>query len=611
MKRVLWYLHHYWQFSAAIVAAIIAGILTIFDINTAAHWVLGVVSLALMMPLIWGMWQDFRDGAWGLDVLALTAIVASVALGQYWAAIVVAIMLTGGESLEDWAGHRARSELDALLKRAPQTAHVLKAGKLVEVKASQVKERDKLVIKPGEVVPVDAEIIEGQASFDESSLTGESLPQLKKAGQQILSGSVNLDGSVTVRAAATSAESQYQQIIKLVRAAQKHQAKFVRLADHYAVPFTVLAYAIAVGVWVISGDAIRFLEVIVVATPCPLLLAAPIAFISGMSRASKYGVIVKGGPALEKLASLKTMAFDKTGTLTLGRPKVSSVKAYSGFNSEQVLSLAASLEQNSNHILAQAITTAADKKKLKYKKAKHVSEAAGHGLKAQLDGKTILVGRLDFLKDRGVQLPAKLGQPSQTATYVAAENKLAGVVHFADEIRPESKHTLNLLRKFGINNFLMVTGDHKSAAAAVAKSLKIADFTAEALPSDKLRAVEKVSQRPVGFVGDGVNDAPVLATADVGIALGARGSTAASESADVVVMQDDLAQVARAVGVAKKAVSIAKQSILVGIIISIGLMIIYATGKFSPLSGAILQEVVDVIVIFNALRAHNIKVSVS
>ncbi len=610
MKRLAQFLWHYKQFSFAAIAAIIGGVLAILGLHTASHWVLGIASLVAVVPLIMGMWEDFRHGAYGLDILALTAIIASVLLHQYWAAIIVVLMLTGGESLEDYAEHRARSELDALLTRAPQVAHILRGGKVTDVKAVDVKAGDKLIVKPGEVVPVDAVILEGQASFDESSLTGESLPQEKKVDQEILSGSINIDGAITVRALHSAKDSQYEQIIKLVRAAQESQAPFVRLADRYSVPFTITAFAIAGAVWYISGDAIRFLEVIVVATPCPLLLAAPIAFISGMSRASKYGIIIKNGSSLEKLADVQTMAFDKTGTLTIGKPKVAAVTAYNAYKQTEVLSMAASLEQSSNHVLAQAVVAAADKKKLKYGKAKHVSETSGHGLKAQIKGKAVLVGRLDFMEENGVKLPATFKKASitQTAAYVAVDNKLAGVITFEDELRPETKKTLQQITKLGVTRMLMLTGDNNAVAKVIAKKVGITEFQAEALPGDKLRAIEHIEERPIAFVGDGVNDAPVLTAADVGIALGARGSTAASESADVVVMPDDFTYVARAIAVSQRTLKIAKQSILIGIGISVGLMAIFATGKFTPVLGAILQEVVDVVVIFNALRAHRIKV---
>jgi heavy metal translocating P-type ATPase len=610
MKKILSFLWHYRQFSFAVLAAILAGVLQLLGQDTAVHWVLGAASLVAVIPLAMGMWEDFRHGSWGLDILALTAIIASVLLHQYWAAIIVVIMLTGGESLEDYAEHRARAELDALLKKAPQIAHVLRGSKLIDVDVRSVAAGDKLIIKPGEVVPVDAVILDGKASFDESSLTGEALPQLRGLNDQILSGSVNLDGAVTVRAIHAADDSQYQQIVKLVRAAQSSQAPFVRLADRYSIPFTVASFAIAGTVWVLSGEAIRFLQVIIVATPSPLLLAAPIALISGMSRASKYGIIIKTGSALERLADIQTMAFDKTGTLTKGAPVVAGVKTFASYTASQVLAFAASLEQSSNHILARAVLDAADKQKVSYSKAKHVVETAGHGLSARVKNQEVLVGRLSFMTDHDVSLPAgfKPAGVTKTASYVAADGKLVGIIQFEDELRPESKATLIALKKLGIKHVLMLTGDNQAAAKHIAKQLDISSFEAETLPAQKLHAIEKVPIRPVGFVGDGVNDAPVLTAADVGIALGARGSTAASESADVVIMQDDLSYVARAMATAQRSLTIAKQSIIVGILISFALMGMFATGKFSPVLGAVLQEVVDVVVIFNALRAHNIKV---
>ena len=606
LKQILRFLRLYKLLSLAIGAAIVGLALWFSGHHTAANWVLGIASLVETIPLLKDMWEDVRSGAYGIDILAVTAIVTAVLLHQEWAAIVVVLMLTGGESLEDYAEHRARTELDALLKRAPQMAHVIRARKTLDVKASEVKAGEIIIIKPGEVVPVDATINEGMASFDEASLTGESLPQSRQAGEQILSGSINLDGAITAKALHTAADSQYQQIVKLVRSAAASQAPFVRLADRYSIPFTIAAYAIGLTVWIISGHAIRFLEVIIVATPCPLLLAAPIALISGMSRASKYGIIVKTGSALEKLAEAQTIAFDKTGTLTQGKPAIDSITTYGSFKKNDVLALAASLEQSSNHVLAKAMVEEAAKKKVKVIKAKHITEIAGHGLKAHVKNQDILVGRLSLMETNGVELPPafKPGSFKQTAAYVAANGKLAGVITFKDEVRPESKETLERLHKLGIKHTLMVTGDNVTIAKEIAAQLGINDVYAEALPGEKLHTIERLERRPVAFVGDGVNDAPVLTAADIGIALGARGSTAASESADMVILLDDIGKVATALAIAKRTFKIAKQSILIGIAISLGLMVVFATGKFPPLLGAALQEVVDVVVIFNALRAH-------
>jgi heavy metal translocating P-type ATPase len=611
MKRVTRLVREYSLFSVALLTVIAGAALELANQSVAAHWLLGIIAIIEVLPLGWDMLQDVRSGRYGIDILAATAIITSVILGQYWAGIVVVLMLTGGEALENFAQHRAKSELDALLEHAPQKARVIRKGKTLDVRVSELHVGDKIIIKAGELVPVDAVIIDGTASFDESSLTGESLPQAKQAGSQLLSGSINLDGAVTAKATASAEDSQYQQIIKLVRNAAASQAPFVRLADRYSLPFTVLAYAIASTVWILSGQAVRFLEVIIVATPCPLLLAAPIALISGMARASRYGIIVKTGSALERLAEAKTIAFDKTGTLTSGVLQVSEVTAFSSYTKDQVLALAASLEQSSNHVLAHAIVTSAKTKKLKLTKAKHIQDITGRGLSAKVKGQTVLVGRFSLLEEQGVQPPKrfKTSDIKQTAAYVAVDNVLVGVITLKDELRPEAKATLDSLRQQGLKDFMVVTGDNQATARSIAKQLGITNIHAETLPADKLHILEAVKNRPLVFVGDGVNDAPVLTAADVGIALGARGSTAASESADMVIMLDDISRVATALTIAKRTFKIARQSILVGIGLSVLLMAIFATGKFPPLAGAIIQEVVDVVVIFNALRAHLITVN--
>jgi len=593
MKRLLSFGREYKLFSVAVAAVILGLILQFTGQHSAAKWLLSSVAIIEVLPLLWGMWQDFRSGSYGLDILAATAIVASVLLGQYWAAIVVVLMLTGGESLEDYAEHRAKSELDALLKHAPQIAHVMRSGKIIDVPVDELRSGDKILIKPGEVVPVDAVILEGTASFNESSLTGESIPQAKQAGDQLLSGSINLDGAVTAKALATAEDSQYQQIIKLVRSAAASQAPFVRLADRYSIPFTIAAYAIAITVWVITGEAIRFLEVIIVATPCPLLLAAPIALISGMTRASRYGIIVKTGSALEKLSLARSIAFDKTGTLTKGELTIDELQTFGAYTETEVLGLAASLEQSSNHIMASAIIKGARARKVNLTKAKHVKEISGRGVMATVKGQPVLVGRLSLLEEYGVKLPSKFKPTSitQTAVYVAIDGQLAGIIKLSDELRPESKATLQRLHKLGLTNAIMITGDNVTTANKIAKQLGIDHVYAETLPADKLRLLEAIKDRPLIFVGDGVNDAPALTAADIGIALGARGSTAASESADMVIMLNDLGRVATAIAIAKRTFWIAKQSILIGIGISLALMLIFSTGKFSPLMGAIIQEV--------------------
>ncbi len=606
MKTLITFARHYKLFSLALATTATSLILQLSGQSSPANYLLAATALLVAVPLVRGMWDDFRHGTYGIDILAITAIVSSVLLREYWAAIVIVLMLTGGEALEDYAEHRARRELDALLSSAPQHAHILRAGKLVDVAIAEVRVGDKLVVKPGEVVPVDAVIVEGAGSFDETSITGESIPEQKRVKDTILSGSLLIDNAVTAKAVRIAADSQYQQIIKLVEGASKSQAPFVRLADRYSIPFTVFAFLLAGGVWFISGDPRRFLEVIVVATPCPLILAAPIAIISGMSRSARQGIIVRNGSALERLAEARTFAFDKTGTLTQGKPRVSRVTAYGDYSEADVLGFASALEISSTHVLAQAINEAAVERRVRVPKARQVSEIPGHGLSAQVNGKLVLVGQTNLLDLHEVSLPKQFNVTDikQTATYVAIDSILAGVIIFQDEIRPESRPTINRLKQLGIQNLLMVTGDHTSVAHKVAEVVGIEHVHAQALPADKLRTIDALSQRPVVFVGDGVNDAPVLTAADIGIALGARGSTAASESADIVVMVDDISRVATGYEIAKRTFKIAKQSIFIGIGLSVGLMLVFATGKFEPIHGALVQELVDVVVIFNALRAH-------
>lgn len=596
----------YKLFSVSVIAAVSSGVLTVLKHSTIANWILALISIFALIPLIVRMVHDVRSGLYGVDILAALAIGTSVVLQQYWAAVVIVLMLSGGESLEDFAASRAQSELKALLKHAPQHAHLLRKNSIVDIAARDVREGDRLEIRPGEIVPVDATIIDGSTTVDEASLTGESLPQSRDAGDRVLSGSVNLDSLITVQAVHSAADSQYQQIIRLVRSASEHPAPFARLADRYSVPFTVIALTIAGAAWILSREPIRFLEVLVVATPCPLILATPIALIAGMSRASRDGVIIKTGTALEQLANAKAFAFDKTGTLTYGEPEVSDMTVFYPFRKQDVLSYAAAVEQASNHVLAAAINRAAGQQKLKVPKTKHVREIAGSGLEARIQKYTVLVGRLNFLRERDVTMPkqANLDAAGGTTTYVAVDGKLAGIITFQDTIRKETKRTLQMLKQLGVRQTIMVTGDSEIAAKAIAKQLGISHVIAEALPGEKVRAVEAIEEHPTAFVGDGVNDAPVLMAADVGIALGARGSTAASESADIVVMRNDLRYVARAVAISQRAFRIATQSIIVGIALSILLMLVFATGKFSPIVGAITQEALDVLVILNALRAH-------
>lgn len=607
LRKIRHFFKEYRQLGLVIVALIAGGTLDLLGKDTVSHIILGTTAIIAVIPLLWGMLQKLRSGEYGIDLLAATAIIVSVLLKEYWAGMVIVLMLTGGEALEDYAESRAKKELNALLNHKPKLAHLLKGKKLTDVPVKSVQIKDLLIVQPGEVIPVDAVIIEGSSSIDESSLTGEAIPVAATVGDNILSGAVNGEGVLTVRATATAANSQFEQIIKLVKSASASQSPFVRLADRYSIPFTLLSFAIAGAAWYIGKSPERFLEVLVVATPCPLLLGAPIALISGMGRAARNGIIVKTGSAMERLAEIRTVGFDKTGTLTRGVPVVDQITAFHGFTKTDVLSYAAALEQNSNHILGGAIIAKAQSQKLKVQAAKQIKETPGLGLSGRYTGKTILVGRLKYMEQEAVTLPTayKADSVTSTASYVAVDGILAGVIGFTDKVRDESKETLARLKKAGITHTLMLTGDNKVSALSIAKPLGITDITADCMPADKLHAIDRVTDRPIAFVGDGVNDAPVLTAADIGIALGARGSTAASESADVVILQDDLSKVASSVEIAQRTFFIARQSILIGIFISIGLMIAFATGRFTAVQGAAIQELVDIIVIINALRANS------
>ena len=604
-QKISVFFREYRQLAFVIVAIIVGLILQFSGQQTPTNWVLGVASSVMVVFLVIDMIKTLRDGYFGVDVLAATAIITAVLLGEYWAAMVVVLMLTGGEALEDYAERRAKTELTSLIKQRPEKTRVLRGKNRKDIAVASVAIKDKVVVLPGEVVPVDGIVIEGSSSVDESSLTGESLPINVNKNDKILSGSVNLDGELIIQATDTAANSQYEQIIRLVQAAEHSKAPFVRMADRFAIPFTLVSFLIAGSAWFVSGDPVRFLQVLVVATPCPLILAAPIALISGMSRSAKNGIIVRTGSAMERLAGLQTIAFDKTGTLTYGTPEVTKVKTNKGFSDSDVLTYAAALEQSSSHILAKSVVDYASKQGIDIKAAKHIRESAGHGITGRMRGKTIAVGRLSFLDSIGVEVPESIkADVGETITFVAHDNKLAGHIIFSDEVRSDAKTMLKRLNKQGIKHTLMVTGDSKSVASRIAQKIGISDVKANCLPADKIIAIENVTHKPVGFVGDGVNDAPVLTSADVGIALGARGSTAASESADIVIMQDDITKVADSIEIAQKTFAIARQSILIGIFISIGLMVVFWTGRFSPLTGAFLQEIVDIVVIVNALRAH-------
>jgi len=568
-----------------------------------ARWVIVVYCGAVAVFEAFKAIRQAVRGKWGLDVLAVTAIVSTLLVGEFWASLVIVLMLTGGAALEDYAVARATSALTDLLRHAPHTAHRRSRGNFDDVPIDAVAVEDVLQVRPGEAVPVDGVLLSDGADFDESALTGESLPVSRTYGEKVLSGAINGTGVIEIRAVSTARDSEFQKIVALVESASNSKAPFVRLADQYALPFTLLAYVIASAAWIVSGDAVRFAEVLVVATPCPLLIAAPVAFIAGMNRAARSGIIVRSGGAFETLARVRTAAFDKTGTLTFGRPAVDRIEPATPFESDEVLLLVAGVESQSGHVLAEPIVRCARDQSLLSPPPIRLTEVAGKGVTAQVNGRAVMVGRMDFVAPH---VSSELSTPlhvGEMAVYASIDGSFAGRIVLRDETRPDAGEVISAMRKLGAQHVIMLTGDGEQTAHSVARQVGIEEVHASLLPGQKVAVAATASPRPLLMVGDGVNDAPVLAAADIGIAMGARGSTAASETADVVVLVDDLGKVVEVMQIARRTLSIAMQSIWVGIGLSVVLMVIAFTGIIPAIVGASLQELVDVATIANALRA--------
>lgn len=603
MPLVVMLLRRYWAVALTLVVGLVGLVLALSGPGAAVQWLFSAYALGIAAWQAVGMIRDMLRGHWGLDVLAVTAIVATVLVGEYIASLIVVLMITGGEALEDYANHRAKRELDALLTRAPQHAHRIDGDAIVDITADEVQPGDVLLVRPSELVPVDGALRSNAASVDESSLTGESIPVEKTTGDRIGSGSVNGQTAIEITALATSANSHYQQIVALVTEASASRAPVVRLADRYAVPFTVFALILAGIAWAVSGEAVRFAEVLVLATPCPLIIAAPVAFVGGMSRSARHGVIVKGGEVLEQLAAVKTAVFDKTGTLTTGSPEVTRIRPASGVSDGELLAAVASAEQYSSHVLATAMIAAAAERGLPLTEATEAREEATNGIRAVIDGREVIVGKFAFVAAAASDAARTPIAPGELAVYVAIDGRFAGALIARDPARENASTTLGRLRALGIRDTVMLTGDAQETADHVARELGIDHVRAECLPGDKVDALRSLPHRPVLMVGDGVNDAPVLAAADVGIAMGAKGATAASESAGAVILVDDISRAANAVEIGRDTVRIALQSIWLGIAVSVVLMVVAAFGHIPATVGALLQEVVDLVTILAALRA--------
>ncbi|WP_261624612.1 heavy metal translocating P-type ATPase [Nesterenkonia marinintestina] len=584
------------------VGAVVLGLLAAGSEGPAQWTATAYVALVVVLTGI-DMVRDMMRGHWGLDILAVMAMIATLAVGEYVASLIIVLMLSGGEALEDFAAGRARSELTALLDRSPRRAHRVAGEALEDVDVAAVQVGDELLVRPSEVVPVDGELLDPMARLDESSLTGESLPVTHARGDALMSGALNGDLAVRMRATAVASDSQYQRILSLVEEAEASKAPTVRLADRFALPFTAVSLLIAGVAWWLSGDPTRFAEVLVLATPCPLLIAAPVAFMGGVSRSAQTGVIVKGGAVLEALAGLRSAAFDKTGTLSHGRPELTAVHTVDGFDEDELLRLSASAEQFSSHVLASSIIRAAAVRGLEPAPGGEAAETATNGVRAMIEGHDVRVGKLGFVEEVDPRAEFPELAAGETAVAVAVDGRFVGSLVLRDELRREAPETVAALQSVGVERVAMLTGDNASTAQALASGAGIEEVHAHLLPEDKVRLLREMPH-PVMMVGDGVNDAPVLAAADVGVAMGARGATAASESADVVILRDDVGRVVDAVDIGRHTFRVAITAIWIGVVLSVGLMLIAAFGHIPAVVGALTQELVDLACILYALRAR-------
>ena len=576
-----------------------------------AHWagpVWAVATIPVLLALVAEIVISLRRGDVGLDIVAALSMLAALVFAEYLAAVVVALMYAGGQYLEDFAERRASREMTALLARVPHTAVRHRNGRLEEVDLDVIEPGDRLVVRKGDVVPVDGAVIEGLAVLDQSALTGESVPVQQKVGDGVMSGATNVGEAFHLLTTRRAAESTYAGIVRLVEAAQRSRAPMSRLADRYAMVFLAATIALAGASWVWSGDPIRAVAVLVVATPCPLILAVPVAIVSGLSRAAKHGILVKGGQALETLARVRSLVIDKTGTLTHGRAHIVATNVVSDVSADEILRLAASLDQASKHIMAQTIVDDARSRGLELAIPSNVVETPGEGIEGCVDGRHVIVGGLRFVSGKiGTTSLSRLHTqrpPGSIAVAVGMDARLVGVLVFVDRVRAGTEALLRDLKSLGLARIVLATGDRRDVAEMIARGLPIDTVRWELSPDQKTLVV--LSERkngPVMMIGDGINDAPALAAADLGMAMGAKGAAASAEAADVVLLVDQLDRVLPAIKIARRSRFIALESVYAGLGLSALGMVAAALGAIAPVQGAIFQEVIDIAVILNALRA--------